>query len=331
MNYMNFLDHLPKINTNVFKKTFKIGTDCSGIDAVIHALNLLKIKYDYEFASDIDIDCKNVIYRNSNPKFFFDNIKTRDHSKLPKLDIYVAGFPCPSFSSLGKREGFKDVTRGTIFFECLETIIYTDPEFFILENVKGLITHDKGSTFNIILNSLENINKYDIYHNIYNTCDYGIPHSRSRIYIIGIKKNIYKKFTIPSPIPLTVYIKDILYDNINDDYYYKMTDHKLDIIDDLVKYNNIDLADYWSVDVNVSSYKRSGAKKNISPCLLAGRQGYYITAIERKTTEFEWLRLQGFPPSFIPSNSRAQIYKQAGNTMSINVLCFILVNIFNTF
>ena len=321
--HLNFLKYIDTKETKGIKLV--VGTDCSGIDAPLHALDLLGIKYKYEFASDIDQECKKTILLNHRPRVFYDNIITRDHTKLPKLDLYVAGFPCQSFSSLGQGLGFEDMKRGNIFFQCFETIYQTQPEFFILENVKGLTTHDNGNTFKTIIDSLNSFGNYTIYHDLYDTQDYGIPQSRTRIYIIGIRKSFNKKFIKPDGIKLTIGIKDILDTDKKDDYYSTLTDHKIDILNDLVKYNIVKSPDdYYVVDINVSSYKRSGAKKDISPCLLAGRQGYYVTAIRRKTTEIEWLRLQGFPSTFKTCQHRLHIYKQAGNSMSVNVLCFIL-------
>ena len=90
------------------------------------------------------------------PKIFYDNIFKRDHKKLPDIDIYVCGFPCQSFSTAGNREGFhKKSKEGIIFFECLKVIKHTKPIFFILENVKGLLTHEKGKTFKKIKSLFE--------------------------------------------------------------------------------------------------------------------------------------------------------------------------------
>lgn len=304
----------------------KVGTDCSGIDAPIQALKLLNIDYTYEFASDIDQNCKKSIIINDNPKIFFDDITTRNHSLLPHLDIYIAGFPCQTFSTLGNRDGFNDI-RGTIFFHCFETIKNTKPSVFILENVKGLLNHNKGKTFQIILNKLKELSSYNIYYDIYNTLDYGLPQHRERVYIIGIQqqqqKNSYVK---PLPIPCQN-ILSILDNNVIDPYYFTLTPHKQDILNDL----KIKKDENWFVNLNVSSYKRSGAKLNICPCLLAGEGGnctYYSTLKSRKLTEYEYLKLQGFPPTFKIVCSRSKTYKQCGNTMSVNVLCFILKNAF---
>jgi DNA (cytosine-5)-methyltransferase 1 len=129
-------------------------------------------------------------------------------------------------------------------------------------------------------------------------------------------------------------VRDVLGKNINDGYYYEITAHKQDIIHDLITNGIIEsLDDDWVLNLNVSTYKRSGAKKNISPCLLAGEGGnctFYLTSERRRLTEYEYLRLQGFPPNFKVGVSRSKTYKQAGNAMSVNVLCFIVKNALRT-
>jgi len=312
------------------KKPFKVGTDCSGIDAPINALRVMNIPYQYEFASDIDLNAKESIMCNDSPKQFFDDITTRDHRKLPKIDMYFAGFPCQSFSTLGKREGFSDEKeRGIIFFHCYKTIESTQPSIFILENVKGLTNHDGGRTFKTIMDQLHQLKGYDINYQIYNTENYGVPQSRDRIYIIGIKGS-HKKFVHPHPVDLKITVRDVLETNVTDQYYYELTEHKEQILLDLVNNGVIDSLDNdWLVNLNVSSYKRSGAKQDIVPCLLAGEGGnctYYLTSEQRRLTNIEYLRLQGFPPDFKICVSRSKTYKQVGNTMSVNVLCFIIKN-----
>ena len=119
-------------------------------------MKLLNIKFSHEFSCDNDKFVKEQIMASFKPKIFYDNIFKRDHKKLPDIDIYVCGFPCQSFSTAGNREGFhKKSKEGIIFFECLKVIKHTKPIFFILENVKGLLTHEKGKTFKKIKSLFE--------------------------------------------------------------------------------------------------------------------------------------------------------------------------------
>lgn len=311
-----------------------VGTDCSGIEAPIQALELLGIPHKHLFSCDNDPHVVNSIKANYNPKYIFKDIMTRDHSKLPKLDLYVAGFPCQSFSLLGKRDGFEDPIKGTVFFECWDTIRYTKPKIFILENVKGLINHDNGNTFGIIMKYLNLLQNYNIYYDIYNTKDYGIPQNRERIYIIGLDKSVFKqKFIKPKPIPLEINVMDLVDTRLGPNTTFgELTEHKLDILEELLKNGKIDdLNEPWSVNLNVSSSKRTNPMKYICPCLLAGNGGdcvYYLTSIRRRYTPKEYLKLQGFPDTFKQEVSNSKLYKQVGNSMSVNVLCFIYQQIF---
>jgi DNA (cytosine-5)-methyltransferase 1 len=126
---------------------------------------------------------------NYPPEIMYEDITERDHSQLPDVDIYVCGFPCQSFSSMGKKKGTKD-TRSNIMLHCIEVIREKQPPVFILENVKNFKFIEKGAPFNYLISSLESIGIYNIHADVYNTRDYGIPQNRERIYIIGIKHDV---------------------------------------------------------------------------------------------------------------------------------------------
>ena len=210
----------------------KVGTDFSGIGSPETALKRLKIPYENVFACEIDKFAKESYLALYNPKTFYDDITTRNHSEVEQLDLYVAGFPCQSFSYAGKRKGFADETRGTLFFDVAEFIRINQPKCFVLENVRGLVSHDKGRTFQTITDILSNgggsINGqigfdtiedglgYHIYYKILNTKDFGIPQNRERIFIVGFKN--WREFKFPKEFPLDKTLKDLLEDNVPDKY-----------------------------------------------------------------------------------------------------------------
>src|SRR3989344_3241046 len=262
--HLSYLKDLKKIRKTT---PIRVGTDCSGIEAPIHALQLMKIPFIHEWACDNDNFVRQSITCNYSPRVFYDDILSRVHKKLPKIDLYVAGFPCQTFSSLGKRMGFDDITgKGIIFFECYKTIMATTPKVFILENVKGLTTHDRGNTFNTILHYLESLGTYNINYQIINTQDYGIPQNRERIYIIGTKN---KKFVFPKSVILRVHIEDII-ESIDKNRFLKLgelTEHKVQLLRELIYSGKInDLSDNWFVNLNVSAINRTGVRKDICPC-----------------------------------------------------------------
>jgi DNA (cytosine-5)-methyltransferase 1 len=204
----------------------KVGTDFSGIGAPEMALKYLGIDFESVFACEIDKYARQSFKQLHKPKTFYNDITTRNHNEVHQLDLYVAGFPCQAFSMAGKRKGFEEA-RGTLFFNVAEFIKINQPKVFVLENVKGLLSHDKGNTFQTIVDILSNGGGtqngqisldvfedglgYHIYWQVLNTKDYGIPQNRERIFIVGFKD--FREFSFPKPIELKLRLGDMLQDN----------------------------------------------------------------------------------------------------------------------
>ena len=117
-------------------------------------------------------------------EIYFADARTIDPYTLPDIDLICGGFPCQSFSIAGLRRGFQDDTRGTLFFEIARIAAVKRPPFLLLENVPGLLSHDKGRTFATILGALDELG-YDVAWQILNSKDFGVPQSRKRVYIVG--------------------------------------------------------------------------------------------------------------------------------------------------
>lgn len=209
----------------------KVGTDFSGVGSPETALKRLGIAHEVEFACDIDKYARTSYQVLHKPKQMFDDITTRPMD-FPQLDLYVAGFPCQSFSIAGKRKGFDCPTNGTLFHTLSEFIRINQPKCFILENVKGLVNHDNARTFQIIKDKLSgsggSVNEqmfltdmvglgYHIHFKVLNTKDFGLPQNRERIFIVGFKEP--KHFSFPISQPLTIRLKDILQDKVDEKYY----------------------------------------------------------------------------------------------------------------
>jgi DNA (cytosine-5)-methyltransferase 1 len=329
--HLSFIKHIDKKH---LPTVLSVGSDCSGIEAAIQALKLLGITVNHMYSCDNDPVVRESIAANYKPKHIYDNIVGRDHKVLPRVDLYVAGFPCQTFSMLGKREGFDNAIKGTIFFECCDTIRLTRPKCFILENVKGLLNHDKGNTFKIIMDHLQSLETYHINYHVYNTVDYGLPQNRERVYIVGMHKQYFNNgFTVPKTIPLEITVADVIDTQVGRDTTYGLiTEHKLRLLRELIDTGKIDSVDEpWCVNLNVSSVARTTPMKHICPCLLAGEGGnciYYFTPIRRRLTPREYLQLQGFPDTFKQVVSNSKMYKQVGNSMSTSVLCAIYSEIY---
>lgn len=208
----------------------KVGTFFSGVGSPEQALNNLGVKHEIEFACDIDKYAKQTYLKNFDCKQFYTDITKLDMKDLSYVDLLVFGFPCQAFSMAGKRGGFDD-TRGTLFYDALRYLKEHRPRYFIAENVKGLLSHDNGKTFQTIIDCLalttntqmsimpfDNLG-YHIYYKVLNTKNFGIPQNRERIFIVGIRDNEDNKFRFPKEIPLELKLKDLLENNVNDKYY----------------------------------------------------------------------------------------------------------------
>ena len=184
-----------------------VGTDCSGIEAPIIALINMGIPFIHNFSSDIDKDAVRTIKANTPPLILYDDLHKRDNTKAAYVDLYVAGFPCQPFSTMGKQEGFDDA-RGTVFFGILDYITHQLPKVFILENVKGLVTMQNGKLLQTIMKLLRSIRDKDgkkayiVKQAIMDTKELGIPHSRPRWYCVGIRKDApnANSFAFPGPV-----------------------------------------------------------------------------------------------------------------------------------
>lgn len=183
-------------------RTIRLATSFSGIGAIEHAFHRLGLNVELQFAGDIDEDCKQAYLANYplEESRWHNDITTFDAKPYKGLvDLFVGGAPCQAFSMRGKRGGFED-TRGTLFSDFARVVIECQPKVFIFENVKGMLNHDKGRTWNVIKRTFEEDCGYQVYYQVLNSKDYGVPQSRERIYCIGFKEPA--DFKYPAPIPL---------------------------------------------------------------------------------------------------------------------------------
>ena len=213
------------------ERTIRLGTIFSGIGAIEHAFQRLKLNHKIVFAGDIDANCKKSYFANYNiaEEDWFTDVRDFDARKYRNnVDFIVGGAPCQAFSMVGRRLGFEDA-RGTLFYEFARIIKETSPKLFLFENVKGLLNHDKGRTWHVIHDIFEELG-YDVHFRVLNSKDYGIPQHRERVYCLGFKKK--SKFDFPSPIPLEYKMYDFLEDYIDTKYFLRekgvkfVTSHK---------------------------------------------------------------------------------------------------------
>jgi len=299
--------------------TSRVGTDCSGIEAPIQALKNLGIKYSHEFSSELDKYVIKSIKANYNPKIIYGDMTTRNHSELPDIDLYVCGFPCQSFSLAGSKRGLDD-PRGKIFFHCVATIKAKQPKYFVLENVKGLLTLQGGEIFREMLKIFDkSLRNYKIYWKILNTKDYGIPQNRERLFIVGIRES-KTPFVWPDPLQLTereLERKLIECIDFSDTCAVPIPTTRRELFERIP--NN---SKFINMCFSKASFIASGI---VSPCLTTS--GSWCVPLHRYANVKEYLALQGFPTDFKQVVSDTQLKKQIGNSISVCILEKIFQNL----
>lgn len=342
----------------------RLATAFSGIGAVEHAFDRLGVCHEIVFAGDIEPKCKQSYFANYaiDEARWHEDIRNFDATPYRGMvDLFVGGAPCQAFSMVGKRRGFDD-TRGTLFREFARVVKECEPKVFIFENVKGLLSHDKGATWNVIKSTFEEYCGYQVYFQVLNSKDYGIPQHRERVFCIGFREPADFKF--PAPRPLEYQMCDFLEDFISSKYFLPekgikfVTSHK-----NRVKFVYHPVAadeipspafDEFIFDVNsveekyylsdkLKRYVLSSGTKNfktstetdlpIARPLLQSMHKMHRAGVDnyvthsgriRKLTPRECLRLMGFADTFKNVVSDTAMYQQAGNSIVVDVLIALL-------
>lgn len=246
------------------------------------------------------------------------------------VDVIVAGFPCQPYSIAGLRKGLDDDRGGQIFKSLANLIANLKPNAFLLENVKGIRSHDKGRTFDFMLQELSR-GGYHLRHETLNSMTHAnVPQNRERVFIVGFSSSeAADSFQFPEPIDLTSKISDILLheDQIDDKYYYSNRYPMFQQINEAV--TNRETIYQWR-----RQYVREN-KSRVCPTLTAnmGSGGHNVPLVRdskgvRKLTPRETANFQGFPDSFImPQISDANLYHQFGNSVTVPLIRLIATEI----
>jgi DNA (cytosine-5)-methyltransferase 1 len=362
----------------------KLATMFSGIGAVEFAFRRLNLGTKIIFASDNDKFVKDSYFKNYNIKEenWYPDVHDINGKKYKgKIDLLVGGSPCQSFSMVGKRKGLND-TRGTLFYEFARVVKESQPKVFIYENVKGLVNHDNGNTFETIKATFDELG-YKYYYKILNAKDYGMPQHRERIFVVGFKDKKFK-FKFPEEIELKHTMQDFLEDYTDSKYYLKEKGVKFvtssknrkkrytQINGDIAlcqkanqqfnwhgdfifenknqkEFNefifNVDeVEEKYYLSEKIKTYVLAGGTKTFKtsketdlkvarPLLQSMHKMHragvdnYVTHNKgriRKLTPKECLRLMGFGDEFKQVVSDTQMYRQAGNSIVVDVLIALL-------
>ena len=265
------------------------------------------------FSSEFDEDaCKTYEANfNEHPKGDITKILS---SEIPNFDILLAGFPCQAFSIIGKKEGFSNETCGTLFFDIERILCDKRPSAFLLENVRNLVAHDNGNTFKIIKKHLEALG-YHVYYKVLNSINYGVLQNRERIFIVGFLDNV--AFAFPKPSTTVLTLLDVLEKNVDKKYYVKDNIR----LSRLARLKNKNYPKPYISHENMSG---SVTPHPYASTLRAGASANYILINdERRPTEREMLRFQGFPDSYKIVLPYSKIKKQCGNSVSVPVISAI--------
>ena len=288
------------------------------------------------YSSEFDAQAQKTYLANFGEVPFGDITKESTKRYIPKdFDILCGGFPCQAFSLAGKRLGFKDETRGTLFFEIEDILRRYQPKAFFLENVKGLVIHNKGCTLQTILKHLEDAGYDVVPPQVLNAMDYGVPQHRERIYIIGFRKDLnvnLSEFQYPKPMTtgnMRPKFRDVMEKEEVSVKYYLSTAY----MDTLIRHKARHEAaghgfGYKIIDIDgVANAIVVGGMGRECNLLIDKRLTNFtpITRIKgevnkdgiRKMTPREWARLQGFPDDFKIVVADASAYKQFGNSVAI--------------
>lgn len=289
------------------------------------------------FVSEWDEYAQKTYRANYNDDFeIAGDITQIDEKEIPNFDICLAGFPCQAFSMAGKRMGFDDdykgMCRGTLFQDVVRICEYHKPKVIFCENVKGLTIHDKGRTFKVIKRAFEQIG-YTVYDKVLNSKDFGVPQNRERIYIVAFRNNIDSTgFKFPEGKISDTKIKDIMEENTVSVKYYLSNTY----LETLKRHKERHKArgngfGYEIRDINGQAGAivcgGMGRERN----LIVDRRLKDFTPVThikgevnregiRKLTPREWARLQGFPDNFKLELADTHLYKQFGNSVTVNVI-----------
>lgn len=308
---------------------------CSGIGGGRLGLEQAGLKsIGYSDTSKLAVRTYTLMHDTKNEPYYY-NLKKIKTEKLPAYDMLIAGFPCQTFSVIGRKKGFSD-DRGQIIFHLARILRETQPKCFLLENVKGLVTHDKGNTIKIIINELNQAGYYVTYR-VLTSLEYGIPQMRQRVYFVGIRKNLEKdisKFKWPKPVkkpPLSDFLID---NNVATPERLKILSHYLNNSTNNGKYtiNDIKKMEGKIIDTRMNDLRIYSER---CPTLRAQRDGILYVKNHKiyNMTGYEALLLQGFPKKYADKVkdkvSDRHLLMQAGNAMTVNVIYLLGNSIIN--
>lgn len=326
----------------VSQRAIRLATAFSGIGAIEHSLERMKMDYDIVFASDSNEMVKKSYFANYDvdEHRWYDDVQDIDGSKYKyKIDLLVGGSPCQPFSMVGHRDGMSDM-RGTLIYEFIRIIRESRPRVFIFENVPGILTHNKGRTWRRVRTAFKKLG-YTIYEDTLNAMDYGLPQHRERLFVVGFREK-RDDFRFPDPRPLRRTMVDMLERSPDEKYFLPSKGIKF-----AKKIKNL-RKKYTQINGNIALCQKANQQFNwhgdfvthpigstsggMSLDMYSEHPPTYKTNISkrgriRKLTPRECHRLMGFNNGYKIVVPDIHAYRQSGNSIAVNVLMALIRSI----
>lgn len=259
---------------------------------------------------------------------WFQDVRFIDGKRFKgKVDLFVGGSPCQSFSTYGKKGGLSDA-RGTLFFEYARLIKEIQPTVFIYENVRGLKVHDGGRTWTKMKKIFKSL-KYDIHEAVLNAYDYGLPQRRNRMFVVGIKSTVkHAKYSDPPTVKCEKTVRDYLDEKVDDSFYLPVKGfkwvtethrncNKARVNRDIMGCQTAVQQINWSGDFRIESARPEHFK---NPRIHIERWGNIENAVARKLTPGECFKLMGFTDFKLENIPERIAYRQSGNSIAVPVI-----------
>ncbi len=289
-------------------KVASLFCGCGGLD-----LGFERAGFDIVWANDFDKFAVQTYNANFKSPAICADINDIDLDSIPEHDILIGGFPCQPFSMMGEKKGFSD-RRGTLFFKVVDIIRNqknrgNQPAVVVLENVRNLLTHNKGETIKEIKRVLHDDLGYHVFAQPLNSADFGVPQTRNRVFIVCLLN--HSEYEFPEPIELKSTLQDQLEQDVDDKYFLSERIKKTILSNGTGGY-----VAKSETDLKIARPLTATMAKMHRAC-----QDNYVTQEKglRRLTPRECARLQGFPDNFIIPVSDAQAYKQFGNAVTVPV------------